>query len=321
MTMTRAIPHGGSGASDSTVPAVSVVVPCYNGGRFLDQLTACLAQQTFCDFETIIVDDGSTDPATQTKLATLNPAIRVIHQENCRMSAARNTGISEARADHVMVLDCDDLLEPTYLEETLSVLQSAPPEVGFVFTHERLTGARQGIEKKYFNAFDELFKNVLGYSMLIRKAAWREVGGYDESMRDGYEDWEFNIRLIRAGYKGIEIPKPLFIYNVSTQGMMMGHSSRLHGELWRRIRNKHSDLYSFSNLVRLFFETRGARTEISPLRVIASLILTGVLPDSWYSAIMHFARSYRLSRPKTSGRSTAHPTALHPDAETTRPGS
>lgn len=296
------------------MPAISVVAPCYNGGKFLDQLTASLAAQTFRDFETIIVDDGSTDPFTRTKLATLNPAIRVIHQENRRMAAARNTGIDAARADLIMVLDCDDLLEPTFLEETFDVLQSAPAEVGFVFTHERFAGARQGIDKKYFNPFDELFKNVLGYSMLMRKRAWRKAGGYDETMRDGYEDWEFNIRLIFAGYRGIEIPKPLFIYNVSPQGMMMSHSSRLHGKLWRGIRKKHRDLYRFSHLVRLYLETRGARTEISPLRVVASLLMTSLLPDSWSSAIMHFARNCKMSRSEKRGAAVVPPAVLRPGA-------
>jgi glycosyltransferase involved in cell wall biosynthesis len=299
------------------MPTISVVVPCYNGGKFLDQLTSSLAQQTFRDFETIIVNDGSTDPVTQSKLATLDPPIRVVHQENRGLSAARNVGFSESRADLVMVLDCDDQLEPTYLEESLGVLQSAPPEVGFVFTHERFVGARQGIKKYYFNVFDALSTNVIGYSMLIRKTAWRRAGGYDESMRDGYEDWEFNLRLICAGFRGIELPKPLFIYNVSTQGMLMSHSSRMHAALWRQIRKKHIDLYRFSNLVRLFWETRTARSEISPLRTVVALVLTSVLPDSWYSAIVHFARSYRLSRSNRRSAPAARRTTLRPGAGST----
>jgi GT2 family glycosyltransferase len=196
----------------------------------------------------------------------------------------------------VMPLDCDDQLEPTYLEECLGALQSAPPEMAFAFTHDRLTGARHGIKRNYFNAFDSLFKNVAGYGMLIRKSAWRKAGGYDEAMRDGYEDWEFSIRLIHAGYCGIEIPKPLFLYTVSMQGMLMSHSSHLHAALWRRIREKHSDLYRISNLARLYKKTRIQGSEISPLQTFGALALTSVLPDSWYSAIVHYVRSYRLSR-------------------------
>jgi hypothetical protein len=117
-------------------------------------------------------------------------------------------------------------------------------------------------------------------------------------MRDGYEDWEFNLRLISAGYVGVEIPKPLFIYTVSSQGMLMSHSSLRHAALWRRIRQKHSALYRPSNLARLYWQNRNARTEISPWSTVAALALTTVLPDSWYSAIIHSIRSHRVSRSK-----------------------
>jgi len=295
------------------MPSISVVVPCYNGGKFLDQLTASLARQTFRDFEIVVVNDGSTDPATQGKLAALDPAIRVIHQENRGLSAARNAGFSASRADLVMNLDCDDQLEPTYLEETLKALQAAPPEAGFVFTHVRVVGAGQGIEKRYFNAFDVLFKNVIGYTMLIRKTAWLKAGRYDETMRDGYEDWEFNLRLIYSGFLGIEIAKPLFLYTASTQGMLIGHSSRMHAALWRRIRKKHRDLYRVSNIVRLYWKNRTTRTEISVLRPLMALAMTSVLPDSWYNEIIRWVRSNRMSRYMKSGRPIVRGTAIRPD--------
>lgn len=280
------------------MPTISVVVPCYNGGQFLDQLTASLARQTFRDFEVVIINDGSTDIATLEKLATLDPDIRVIHQENRGLSAARNTGFAAANADLVMDLDCDDQLEPTYLTETLAALQAAGLEVGFAFTHVRLVGGAHGVQKRYWNEFDILFKNVIGYSMLIRKAAWLKIGGYDESMRDGYEDWEFNIRLIGAGYAGIEIPKPLFLYTASTQGMLLGHSSYKHAATWRRIRQKHRDTYRLSNIMRLFWKRPSQRTEISVVRPVAQLLLSYFVPDSWHNEFIRFTRSYRMSRSK-----------------------
>jgi GT2 family glycosyltransferase len=278
------------------MPTISVVVPCYNGGKFIDQLLASLARQTFRDFEIVIVDDGSPDPATQAKLASLDPAIRVIrHPVNRRMSAARNTGFSAARADLIMALDCDDQLEPSYLEECYKVMQSAPPEVGFAFTHLRQTGACHAVETRYCNAYDVLFKNVLGYSMVMRKSAWLKAGKYDETMIDGYEDWEFNLRLIHAGYQGVEIQKPLFLYNVSMTGMMMSHSSSRHAALWRKIRTKHRQLYRPLNLIRLFRASPRGPSEASLLRTVGALVLTNILPDAWFSAVIHSMRSRRLS--------------------------
>jgi glycosyltransferase involved in cell wall biosynthesis len=277
---------------------ISVVVPCYNGGKFLDQLIASLAQQTFRDFEVIVVNDGSTDPATKARLAALDPAIRLIHQENRGLSAARNAGFAAAHADLVMDLDCDDQLEPTYLAETLAALQLAGPEVGFAFTHVRLVGGALGVQKRYYNEFDILFKNIIGYSMLIRKVAWLKIGGYDESMRDGYEDWEFNLRLIGAGYAGIEIPKPLFLYTASTQGMLLDHSSRKHAATWRYIRQKHRDMYCLSNIMRLSWKSRFQRTEVSSVRSIVQLLLSNCVPDSWQNEFIRFVRRYRMSKSK-----------------------
>lgn len=276
------------------MPKISVVIPCYNGGKFLDLPLTSLGHQTLRDFEILVVDDGSTDQETLDKLNTLDPSIRIIHQVNKGLSAARNTGFREARADIVLALDCDDQLESTYLEETLRALEAAP-DAGFAFTHLRQVGAARAIEKRYVNAFEVLFKNVTGYIMLMRKSTWQAIGGYDETMRDGYEDWEFNIRLISAGVKGVEIAKPLFVYTVSAQGMLMGHASQRHAGLWRRIREKHRDLYRLPKLISLYWENRHARSEISPWSTAAALALTSVLPDKWYSAIVSSMRSRRFN--------------------------
>src|SRR5215470_10824821 len=213
-------------SSDTHVsePAVSVIVPCFNGGRFLDGLCASLAAQTFRDFETIIVDDGSTEEATLQKLASLEPGIRVMPQQNRRLPGARNAGFEQARGEFVLPLDCDDRLAPSFLAETVAALRDAAPDVGFAFAHVRLAGDMDGVMPRHFNRFDQLFLNRLPYCMLIRRSAWQAAGGYDEAMRDGTEDWEFNIRLVQAGFRGVEIAKPLFIYCVSGDGMLMSHS-------------------------------------------------------------------------------------------------
>src|SRR5258708_10928974 len=181
-------------------PRVSIVVPCHNGGRFLDGLLASLGAQTFRDFETIVVDNGSTEVATREKLAHLGAEVRVVHQENRYLPGARNRGFLEARAKLILPLDCDDVLEPSYLAETVPILEDAPSDVGFVFTHMRLTDTLAGALPRHLNRFDQLFLNQLPYCMLIRRSAWEAVGGYDETMRDGTEDWEFHILLSCSGF-------------------------------------------------------------------------------------------------------------------------
>ncbi len=235
-----------------TVPAVSIVVPCYNGGRFLDGLLASLAAQTFRDFEIIIVDDGSSDNATREKLASIDAAIRVIRQENRGLPSARNTGFRLARAAFVLPLDSDDGLEPAFLAEMTTALRAAPPSVGFAFADVRLTGAVD-----------------------------------DETMRDGAEDWEFNIRLVRAGFSGIGIAKPMFVYRVSPEGMLMSRAARMHGTLWHRIREKHRELYRLSTLIALWRAMREHPSSVSPLRAAGLLAAAKLLPGSWFNAIFY----------------------------------
>jgi len=267
-------------------PAISVVVPCYNGGRFLGDLMASLDRQTFRDFEVVIIDDGSSDEQTLHKLAALEDKARVIHQENRGLSAARNAGIRAARADLVMTLDCDDRLEPPYLEKTFALLRSASPDVAAAFTHLRLYGAASGFMERHFNRFDLLFANPMPAGVLMRKACWQFAGGYDESMREGYEDWEFYIRLMRMGYRALVIPKPYLVYNVSAGGMLFSQSSGRHAALWQGIRQKHAAAYRPLAILRAWWESRDGTGTISLAKGLAAYALALLLPEAWFTRLI-----------------------------------
>jgi glycosyltransferase involved in cell wall biosynthesis len=277
------------------IPAVTVVVPCYNGARFIDQLMATLKGQTFRDFETIIVDDGSGEE-TRAKLASLGPDVKVIHQVNQGPGAARNTGIKAARADIILALDCDDQLDPTFLEETVAAMKAAPDDVGLLFTHERLSGLRQGVEPRYFKLFDQLFINRVPSCLMMRKEAWRKAGGYDDAMREGYEDWEFTIAVAAAGYRCLVIPKPLFTYRVSNDGLLLRLSSKMHAELWSRIRRKHHALYRLPTLLGLWWNSRQQPGELTLMKAINLLAMAKLLPDEWFSALIHRVRAFKMAQ-------------------------
>jgi glycosyltransferase involved in cell wall biosynthesis len=302
-----------------TAPRVSIIVPCHNGGRFLDGLLASLGAQTFRDFETIIVDDGSTEIATRERLDTLGPAVRVVHQENRYLPGARNRGFLEARAKLVVPLDCDDALEPSYLAETVPLLENAPSDIGFVFTHAHLAGTLAGVLPRHLNRFDQLFLNQLPYCMLIRKSAWQAVGGYDESMREGTEDWEFNIRLSRSGFRGIELAKPLLVYSVRSDGMLLSRTTRMHGTMWRHIRTRHADLYRIAALVQLWRATRGAPSKVSAATAAGLLLAAKLLPETWFNNrffwLLVRTRARRIDRGELqAGAMPANGAASRPDA-------
>lgn len=275
------------------MPAVSIIIPCYNGGRFLDRLIESIERQRYRDFEAIVVDDGSTDAFTIDKLDKLPDWVQVIRQENRGLSGARNTGFRAARAGLVLPLDCDDTLEPDHLAETVPVLQAATDDVGFVYTDERLTGDASGISEHFFNRYDQLFVNRMSYCLLLRKQAWHKVGGYDEMMRDGYEDWEFNIRLGKFGYRGIKVAKPLLNYTVSSTGMLMSKSSRKHAGLWLGIRRLHKDLYRFGSLYRLW---KQEETRLGLVYTMSLLMAASILPEKWFGAGVHWLRQHKQAR-------------------------
>ena len=284
----------GARTSAALPPAVSIVVPCFNGGRFIDQLLASLALQLFNNFEIIIVDDGSTDPATRQKLASLDPAIRVIRQENRGLPSARNIGIRAAQAELVLPLDCDDMIAPQFLAEAVALMAAAPMDVAAVFSHMQLTGKVKGLLTRHFNRFDLLFTNTLPSGLLLRKSIWQAVGGYDESMRDGYEDWEFHLRIACSGYRAIELAKPYYIYCITGDGMLLDRSSRMHGKLWRSIRCKHADLYRLPAMLRLWRESRDGSGQISLLKGFSAYLLTNILPDACYNCLIGVRRKRRL---------------------------
>jgi glycosyltransferase involved in cell wall biosynthesis len=265
-----------------TIPEVTIVVPCYNGGRFFDQMFAALDRQTFRNFEVIIVDDGSTEADTKARLQNLPAGTSVLRQANKGLAAARNTGFKAARSEIVLPLDADDILEPTFLAEAMALLSAAPPEVAFVYSDIKLIGGRQGVHECDFDAFDQLFLNELPYCLLMRKSAWAAVGGYDESMRGGYggyADWDFNIHLSIVGYRAIRICKPLFIYWVRTDGMLISLSARMHGTIWRYIRQKYRKEYRLAPLYRRWREHRSIW---SAVRAASLLFLATVLPLRWF---------------------------------------
>jgi glycosyltransferase involved in cell wall biosynthesis len=282
--------------SAKAVPAVSVVVPCFNGGCFLDGTMAALERQTFRDFEVIIVDDGSTDDLTARKLAQLDGQARIVRQTNKGAAAARNTGIREARADIVFTFDCDDSIEPTFLAETVAALQAAPADVGMAFTYTRLTGAESGVLPRYFNRFDLLFSNIVSTALVLRKNSWRAAGGYDETMRQGYEDWEFSLRLARAGFRGIGIAKPLYLYRVASDQETSSisssiHVKRLYAKLWREIRNRHAESYRPLALLRLWWASRDGTGRVALWKGLMGCALALVLPDTLFNEL--YARLHR----------------------------
>lgn len=279
--------------------SVSVVIPCYNTHSFLGQAIDSVRAQTFSNIEIIVVDDGSTDPGTIAFFDRLGSDVLLIRQENRGLPAARNVGFVAAKGDFVLPLDADDWLEPTFVEKLVGLLVQRP-ELAFAFSYIHMKGEGQGVLHKGYNFFEQLFLNQLPYCLMLRKAVWKKAGGYDESMRRGYEDWEFNIRLGCLGFFGAVVPEPLFNYRIAQSGMLLSTSSKIHGELWETIRCKHQEIYGIDSLFRLWRVWR-SQSSTYPLWLYPLwLAVTKLLPRKAFASMFRFLRRHSHGRRVTA---------------------
>jgi glycosyltransferase involved in cell wall biosynthesis/GT2 family glycosyltransferase len=224
------------------VDLVSVVIPCYNPGEWLLEAVASAREQTYPKTEIVLVDDG-TDQAEGLRYIR-SAAARVdllLEQANLGLPAARNAGIRVAGGRFVLPLDADDLLDRRYVAECVAAM--SPPDPAFVYSDCSVFGERHYADAlPEYNLYNLLDRNFLTYAALIRKDDWELAGGYDESMRLGYEDWEFWLRLGAANRFGRRLPQPLFRYRkrkASLYDVAFAH----HAEIVAYIEGKHPELY------------------------------------------------------------------------------
>ncbi len=227
-------------------PKVSVIIPCFNMGQYIDEAVDSVFAQTMQDFEIVIVDDGSTDHATIQLLSTYcRPNTRVVVTKNQGVAAARNHAIEHANGKYLCALDSDDKLHPTYLEGATSLLDS-DPALTFVSSWVQMFGASDALWRQDSCDLPALLSEcTVMTAALVRADAVRSVGGYDTRMPDqGDEDWDLWISLVERGYRGTIIPEVLFYYRRRPGSMCeVCTTGETHLRLVRHIMEKHRESY------------------------------------------------------------------------------
>lgn len=242
---------------------VSVIIPCYNYGRFLRESVGSALAQTYDDYEIIIVNDGSTDDSAEVagQLISKNNRIpmRLIDQENSGQPAiSRNNGIKSSKGEYIICLDADDMMDSSLLEECVNVLD-ANPKAALVYPDQVHfeNGKAKLIHSQEWNDKLILQTNLIPTCCMFRKKVWEEAGGYKTNVI-GYEDWDLWITI--GGdlkYPVIRIPKPFFYYRVNHSGVFADASER-DTELRAQIILNHPGLYGEEavSLAQKYFELK-----------------------------------------------------------------
>ncbi len=233
------------------MPKVSIIIPHYNQGYWLQEAIDSALSQDFQDFEVIVVNDGSTDPISNKVFEEAeHPRLIKIHTKNQGLATARNTAIEAAQSPLILSLDADNRLESSYLNKTVPILEKND-DIGIVYTDAELFGEAHGrwhLEDYKFP--DILISPQIDACALFRKSDWESVGGYQKDMIYGWEDYDFWLSIIKTGQKVHHVKEALFHYRKTAGSMaQMDRKKMLYS--FKKLFEHHTELYT-SNIQVLF---------------------------------------------------------------------
>jgi len=252
-------------------PLISIILPTYNRAHVLKKSIDSVLQQTYCDFELIVVDDGSKDATLEVIREITDPRIRCIRLDKQRgASTARNIGIRNSRAEFIAFQDSDDLWHPKKLEIQSKFLMQSASDIGVVYSRFKWRrGSRSGVTPSKLQVFLDipslLHSRISGDirtsilrgnfittpAAMLRKECIENVGDFDEKL-GRFQDWDLWIR-IASKYRFIYINKVLLAVNASDDQISENKQA-----LWRaftRMSNKfaHDDPGRNEFLAHYFF--------------------------------------------------------------------
>lgn len=194
---------------------ISVIIPLYNKEHYIESTIQSVLQQTFNDFEIIIIDDGSTDKSAQKTKAFNDSRIRYYYQENQGVSTARNYGIKVSKGDFITFLDADDTWRPVFLKAMFELAQQYPQEAVFSVAQENrpITTLPSGVT--VVKDFCSYFYCFCTGSLFFRKEVFENVGFFKQNIQIG-EDFDMWLR-IACKYNYVYLNEPYLIHPIVTE--------------------------------------------------------------------------------------------------------
>ncbi len=220
-------------------PRISIIIPCYNQGDYLEDCLESAYNQTMQAYEILVINDGSTDDSQEIaerymfkEFPLIASPVRVINQVNKGLASARNTGIMNATGDYVFFLDADDILEEHAIERITQEIMATNADIIAPSFREFGKSEREDLK----------VANRLGYFQAIRRSSLCEVGGYNPKMKWGYEDYDLTFDLFKRGKTIVVLQEPLVRYRVKERSMI--HEANEHAdELHAQIRKNHPEIF------------------------------------------------------------------------------
>ena len=206
-----------------TRPIVSVIIPFYDSYKWFEETLKSLDEQTFTQFEIIIVDDHSKKPLH------VDRDIRIIrHTSNQGLSISRNTGALVAKGKYILFLDPDDLISKNCIEKLVLAAMMTGDKFSFVYSQVVHFQDINHVSRFEFNVEEMLNENQLPSFALIPRELYLAIGG----MCDAYwEDYDYWIRNIALGYRGLLVDEPLFFYRRHSFGQST-QLKKIRKEVW-----------------------------------------------------------------------------------------
>ena len=170
---------------------VSIIIPCYNHGLYILVAIDSVINQTYTNWEIIVVNDGSTDAYTNKVIGNITiDNVKIINTQNQGLSAARNIGIVNAKAEFIVLLDADNKLKSTFIDQTMLIFKSTKADIiytdGFYFDGQTGDLLQQEVTMPKM-----LTRNLVDACSVFKKHIWEKIGGFNVNMRYGWEDWDF----------------------------------------------------------------------------------------------------------------------------------
>lgn len=268
---------------------VSIIIPCYNDGNLLVGAVRAAQEQVGTDVDVVIVDDHSTDEQTLTVLETLRAeGCTVVRTPEGKkgVSAARNAGIAAASAEYLLPLDADDLIAPAYAAKAAKVLDEHP-DVRVCYCNALYFGElRKKWKLPQYHYDDLLFDNSIFCTALFRRDDWLAVGGYDENLTLGLEDWAFWLAILARGGRAHKLDEPLFRCRVRPGSRTAQMKSRGEEEAVRAVFDSQRTIYE-QNAWLMFKRIRELQTRLSIQRLLAfRMFLPLFLAEAWLRGVL-----------------------------------